>query len=117
MAALHAAMKYECGNCEAVFSGGEAKCQDWRIPEKSFICPSCDSALKKPRRDNLSSGGKASVTAILVIYLAAAAGLIERLSRINDNLWAVFISVVIGLSVLYAKKFPTKSRVVEPYAN
>lgn len=41
---------YDCPNCSHTFKEIEAYCVDWRDPEKSFGCPSCETFLRK--RDN-----------------------------------------------------------------
>lgn len=40
-----------CGSCGHKFTANEARCEDWRVPEKSLICPKCETYLeikKKP---------------------------------------------------------------------
>ena len=44
--------KYECGNCSRVFNDHELLCEDWRIKEKSIICPECKYYLEIPSNPN-----------------------------------------------------------------
>lgn len=43
--------KYRCCSCAHIFNQHQAICEDWRVPEKSLICPECKSylALDFPR--------------------------------------------------------------------
>ena len=37
---------FECCKCHHKFRDKEAICEDWRIPEKKFICPCCHTPLE-----------------------------------------------------------------------
>lgn len=37
--------KYECGNCEKIFTEKERICENWRVKEKSVICLACKHYL------------------------------------------------------------------------
>jgi uncharacterized paraquat-inducible protein A len=36
---------YICASCAHKFTANEAQCEDWRIPEKSWVCPKCNAYL------------------------------------------------------------------------
>jgi hypothetical protein len=38
-------MSYQCTNCDHVFSGRNAVCDDWHDKEKCFGCPACGTFL------------------------------------------------------------------------
>ncbi len=39
-------MIYQCINCHHNFNKRDAICEDWRDPERKFICPKCQTRLK-----------------------------------------------------------------------
>lgn len=41
-------MKFQCAKCSHVFTASEADCDNWREPERAFICPSCATPLVNP---------------------------------------------------------------------
>ena len=40
--------KYECAACQHLFGHKDSVCEDWRDPEKSFLCPKCSAYLEVP---------------------------------------------------------------------
>jgi hypothetical protein len=67
-------MSTKCLECEHEFSLHEALCEDWRDPEKSFVCPNCGTFYKKEMRPQYRSslivgimaGGVATPAAMIV---------------------------------------------------
>jgi hypothetical protein len=38
-------MKFQCCSCNDTFDEKDALCEDWSNPERSFICPHCETCL------------------------------------------------------------------------
>ena len=57
--------KFKCGSCSHIFNEQEAKCENWRDPKKSLICPKCDNYLE------LKKNGNSHIfdTAALIIFI------------------------------------------------
>jgi len=48
-------MRYECQECQHVFGEREVLCIDWRDPAKSFLCPHCETALRRPEHHEVQA--------------------------------------------------------------
>jgi len=71
--ALQVSMKYRCSECSNIFGSHDALCEDWRIPEKSLICPKCKHYLELVRNENLDTTKKFNRVAIGGLALAPVA--------------------------------------------
>lgn len=68
-------MSYECPNCEHNFDDRTALCEDWRIPDKAFGCPKCETFLTKQIRPGRSQwAGNISAIAYLVFFAVYGIG-------------------------------------------
>jgi uncharacterized paraquat-inducible protein A len=114
--ALHV-MKYLCKTCEHIFHPNEAKCLNWRLPDQSFICPVCDTALKKPKTTpTLREFSKNLLLAILVALAAAVlANSIGWLLSFNKISGIAFIIIILSCGAYWLHKKPEKPIKVEPY--
>ena len=63
-------MKYRCIECSSIFGSHDALCEDWRVPEKSLVCPSCKHYLEVVRNENLDTTKKFNRVAIAGLALA-----------------------------------------------
>lgn len=87
----------KCPNCDNQFSSREAKCEDWRDPKKSLICPHCDTYLEHD-----------PAGAIYFIHMLAwilfnlyAPGFVEPYLGGMGIYGAIFICIAITLLVLW----------------
>jgi rubredoxin len=42
--------RFRCAPCGHIFTEGEALCEDWTDPARSFLCPSCGERLVRAER-------------------------------------------------------------------
>ena len=104
-------MKFQCCQCKHLFDESEALCEDWSNPERSFICPACETCLIREdsdtvislHRNNLSQQRKRYL--ILGIVLIA---LVKPLLYLADRgpIGVFIICIMIAAVVICMRKKP-----------
>ncbi len=88
-------LKTRCTACGNRFSDREALCEDWRDPERSFACPSCNTYFYR----DVKSAGKI----VLSVGLFSGGVAVPLIFLLNHSLrtadtYAAFLSGVVLLS-------------------
>lgn len=80
---------WKCAKCGHLFTDREVKCEDWRVKEKSFICPSCNTPLKKVKESPKDA----------LVFFAQIIGLIFFINLIPKNA-GVFVQALFSFTWL-----------------
>lgn len=101
--------KFRCCSCTHIFNQRQAICEDWRVPEKSLICPVCKSYLAV----KFSKGQKwilgLGVTSLIIGIIVRASGFW------NISLLVMFVPIF--LLLVYGWRYgtpfgPAKTKIV-----
>jgi hypothetical protein len=103
-----------CNACNHSFDAKTAKCEDWRVEEKSFICPNCDVYLAKANTKNQDLKNIAVRSGISAYFIAGMAAANSK----GYNLFAMVVVALIAIPmILFARKYyvnPNNPIVVYP---
>ncbi len=110
-------MKFQCSECKAVFTEREALCENWRLPEKSFGCPSCKRFLRDPRKQDAGKfvlmQAKTGIISMAVVFTVfGSIWAIEDYFNISSTYMYVALLPVI---IWYVYKNPIEPQIAEPY--
>ena len=99
-------MKYRCSKCSNIFGSHDALFEDWRVPEKSLVCPSCKHYLEVVRNENLATTKKLDRAAIAGLVLAPFAfGFLYKFPESSISKLLVIVCVVLLASARFYSYF------------
>ncbi|WP_020209991.1 hypothetical protein [Gilvimarinus chinensis] len=112
-------MKFQCAKCSHIFTERTAICEDWRIKEKSFGCPSCKIFLRDPRKQGVGSalGGMAINQAVALIFVFLVFGVIWKLEEFTGVSQIYFYVPLLIVAGWYIYKNPAKPLMAKPYSD
>ncbi len=95
--------RYSCGKCQHIFNEREVKCEDWRIPEKSFICPECDTSLNIKAAQKAHMNIKKMLPSVVAPIIGATVGkVLSQFFTIDQTM------IILGCAFIFFLPFAPK---------